>query len=540
MDRRRFLGAAGATAASILSGCGGGGGNTDPTTVPSGGSLSDKGPDTSPKSPNAGNPPPGDQPSAPPVTPTEADWQTLASGLDGSLILPASMGYNEARVAFNSRFDGNRPQAVARCATPDDVSEVLAFVRRFKLPVAARSGGHSYAGYSTSSGIVIDVGPMDSIRLNGDIATIGAGAKLADIYEGLAAQGVSIPSGSCLSVGIAGITQGGGISIVNRAYGLTCDRLIAADIVTADGRQIRCDATQHPDLFWALRGGGGGNFGVLTSLSFQTHPIGNLTKFYVSFRLQDAASILALWMQWAHDLPDRFWSTAVFTINDSAEVPIIFSVSGFCIGDESDLEPYWSNFLASTQRQPLELNTNTRSYRDALMGYCYGLTLSECHLPPQTPDAKLTRHAMAASSDMFDAIIPESGIQTLLQAVQQRLASGRKGVVKIDLLGGAISRVAPNATAYIHRNAMFDAQYYAYFPAGTSNEVIDEVGNWATGMRTVMRPWSSGRAYQNYIDPRIQDWQTAYYGSNYARLASVKAQYDPDWIFRFAQGISPN
>jgi FAD/FMN-containing dehydrogenase len=531
MDRRRFLSAAGATAASILAGCGGGGG---PSTTLSSDSPSGNQTDPPSNPANPGTPPP----SNPPAAPSATDWQSLAGRLNGNLVLPADTLYDQAYVAFNSRYDGNRPQAVAQCATPDDVSEVLAFVRRFNLPVTARSGGHSYAGYSTSTGIVIDVGPMDSIELNGNIATIGAGAKLADIYDYLAARGVSIPSGSCLSVGIAGITQGGGLSVVSRTYGLTCDRLVSAQIVTADGRQLQCDASHHADLFWALRGGGGGNFGVVTSLSFQTHPIGNLTRFYASFRLEDAAHVLNEWMDWTQGLPDRIWSTAVFTINDDS-VPLVFSISGICIGDQSDLETYWSDFIAATQRQPQELNSATQSYRDVLMGYCYGMTLSECHLPPQTPDAKLTRHAMTASSDMFNSRIPAEGIQALLQAVERRIASGRKGVVKIDLLGGAIGRVAADATAFVHRDTVFDAQYYAYFPAGTTAAVIDEVGSWATGMRTVMRPWSTGRAYQNYIDPRLQNWQSAYYGTHYSRLSSIKAQYDPDSVFRFSQGIAP-
>lgn len=530
MDRRRFLAVSGATAASILTGCGGGGGAGAGSDATSGDQTG------TPSNPsNPGNQPP---PSNPPATPSATDWQTLASRMDGGVVRPDHAAYDQLRVAFNTRYDGNRPQAVAQCATPDDVSEVLAFVRRFNLPVTARSGGHSYAGYSTSTGIVIDVGPMNSIQLNGDIVTIGAGAKLADVYEYLAARGVSIPSGSCLSVGIAGITQGGGMSIVSRTYGLTCDRLVSAQMVTADGRQLECSTSQEPDLFWALRGGGGGNFGVITSLSFRTHPIGNLTRFQASFLFQDAAHVLNQWIIWAQGLPDRIWSTAVFEINDTSGA-ILFSVSGFCIGGGAELQPHWDNFLAATGRAPESQNWFTQSYREALMAYCYNMTLSECHLPPQTPDARLTRHAMAASSDMFSAAIPPAGVQALVQAVQQRIASGRRGIVKIDLLGGAINRIAPDATAYVHRDILFDAQYYAYFSAGTSADTVDEVGRWATGMRNVMQPWSSGRAYQNYIDPRISDWQSAFYGSNYARLRSIKAQYDPDSVFRYAQGIQP-
>lgn len=537
MDRRRFLGVAGATTVSFLSGCGGGGGSGDPANAPdpSDGETPSTGGQAGPgtQQPDTGSPPPAS------TTPTQADWQALGSALAGTLILPTSSSYDQAREAFNARYDGNRPQAVVRCATPDDVSEVLSFVRRFKLPVVPRCGGHSYGGYSTTTGIVIDVGPMNAIQVNGNTATIGAGAKLVDVYDQLTAQGVCIPSGSCLSVGIAGITQGGGISVVDRMYGLTCDQLLSAEVVTADGSRIQCDAANHADLFWALRGGGGGNFGVVTAFTFRTFQTGNLTHFTASYPMANAAGVMAAWMAWASGLPDRIWTTAVFSVNVDEPNTILFSISGMCIGDQADLDPYWDRFLDSAGAVPDDRAVYTLPHRQMMLNPCYDKTVSECHLPGQTPDARLERNAMAGSSDIFDAVIPAAGIQAMLQAIQARLASGRTGVVKIDSLGGAIARIAPDATAFVHRNALFDAQYYAYFPVNAASATVDEAGQWATGMRSVMRPWSTGRAYQNYIDPRIQDWPNAYYGSNYARLVRVKAQYDPERVFNFAQGIPP-
>lgn len=521
MHRRRFLGVTGAGVVSVLSGCGGGGDTASSapaaTTALTASSLG-----LSP------------QPAA--SAPINGDWLALAAGMDGALLLPDSVGYEQARVPFNTRFDALRAQAVARCATPNDVSVVLAFVRKFGLAVTPRGGGHSYGGYSTGTGVVIDVSPMKTVVVGNGTATIGAGARLVDVYDQLTAQGVCIPSGACPSVGIAGITQGGGIGVVDRSFGLMCDQLLSAQVVIADGRQLTCDANQNADLFWALRGGGGGNFGVVTSFTFQTHQTSDFTEFFASYRFADAASVVAAWQNWSHTLPDQIWATLAFEIIDKPGVDIMFYIAGVCLGNPSDLEPYWSNWLQAPGTQPDSSIVVTKSYRSLVLGTCEG-AVSQCHLPGETPDAAIKREAMAGSSDIFNALMPAEGIQAMLQAVRNRHASGKPGTVLFHLLGGASGRVAADATAYVHRSALFNVQYYAYYPLGTSSDTLDDAASWANGMRAVMRPWSSGGAYQNYIDPLIADWKTAYYGANYERLVSVKAKYDPDALFQFAQGI---
>jgi len=537
MDRRRFLGITGAGVISAISGCGGGGNGSGSPPVPpaalSNSSSSNNLPPSSDTSSNSG------QPSGSAASPTDADWRALAAGMQGTLVLPDNASYEQARVAFNCRYDSIRAQAVARCANADDVSEVLAFVRKYGLTVTPRCGGHSYGGYSTCAGVVIDVNMMNAIQVGSGIATVGAGAKLVDVYDQLTAQGVCIPSGTCPSVGIAGITQGGGIGIVDRSYGLTCDRLLSAQVVTADGRQINCDANHDADLFWALRGGGGGNFGVVTSFTFKTHQTSDMTEFLATYRFDDAAAVLAAWQTWSQSLSDRIWATLSFAFDGQPGNDIGFYVGGICVGSLSDLEPYWSNLLQAAQRQPLSTMVTTKSYRAQVLGDCGNLSVSQCHLPGQSADAGMERQAMAGSSDMFDALLPADGIQALLQAIRNRQAAGKPGSVLFHLLGGASGRIAADATAYVHRNSLFNVQYFAYFPQGTSATTLNDAGMWVNGMRSVMRQWSSGRAYQNYIDPLIPDWKTAYYGSNYPRLVSVKAQYDPNALFRFAQGISP-
>jgi FAD/FMN-containing dehydrogenase len=194
-------------------------------------------------------------------------WEALQEVLAGEVVLPGSSSYQALPKPFNARFHDVRPQAVVRCATPQDVAETISFAGRHRLDCAARSGGHCFAGRSVTRGLVIDVTPMRSVSVSGDVATVGAGARLGEVYESLQPHGLAIPAGTCPPVGAAGLTLGGGLGILGRKYGVTSDRLIATQIVLADGRILDCDEHHEEDLFWALRGAGAGNFGVVTPLA---------------------------------------------------------------------------------------------------------------------------------------------------------------------------------------------------------------------------------------------------------------------------------
>jgi FAD/FMN-containing dehydrogenase len=196
------------------------------------------------------------------------DWGALQRAIEGDVVLPGSADYGSVRKPVMARFELVRPLAVVRCATPADVAATLAVARRLRLPTAIRSGGHSVAGRSSTDGIVLDVTPMRSVAVAEEVATVGAGVRLGDLYDELAEHGLTIPAGCGSSVGIAGLTLGGGLGILGRKHGLTCDHLLRAQVVLADGRVVECD--EHHDLFWALRGAGGGHFGVVTSLVFRT------------------------------------------------------------------------------------------------------------------------------------------------------------------------------------------------------------------------------------------------------------------------------
>src|SRR5918996_5740939 len=199
--------------------------------------------------------------------------RALRAAVRGPVFLPRSPGFNRERLVYNTRYDGVRPDAVVQPLDTRDVQAVVRWADRFGVRLVPRSGGHGYAGYSTTAnGVVVDLRRLRGIRIANGRATVGAGARLIDVYARLARRGLVVPAGSCPSVGIAGLALGGGHGLSGRRFGLTADNLLAATIVTADGRALRVDADTNEDLYWACRGGGGGNFGIVTSLTFQAHP----------------------------------------------------------------------------------------------------------------------------------------------------------------------------------------------------------------------------------------------------------------------------
>src|SRR5581483_1524208 len=241
-------------------------------------------------------------------SPSPADWTALGRDLSGPLVRPGESAYTVSKRLFDPRFDSISPAGIAYCRNPHDVSTCLAFVRKFGIPVAARCGGHSYAGWSSSKGLVIDVTRMSGVNVSGSTAVVGAGTRLVDFYNGLAAHGRGVPGGSCPTVGIACLTLGGGVGVVSRAYGLTSDNVKSLQIVTADGQIRTCTPSQNSDLFWACRGGGGGNFGVVTSFTFGTRQVGNIVLFFLSWPWSQAAKVISAWQSWAPHAPDALWS----------------------------------------------------------------------------------------------------------------------------------------------------------------------------------------------------------------------------------------
>jgi len=481
---------------------------------------------------------------APTATPSPslADWTALGRDLSGPLVRPGESAYTVSKRLFDPRFDSLHPAGIAYCRNPHDVATCLAFVRKFGLPVAARCGGHSYAGWSSTSGLIIDVTRMSGVNVSGSTATVGAGTRLIDFYNGLAAHGRGVPGGSCPTVGIAGLTLGGGIGVVARAYGVTSDNVQSLQIVTADGQVRTCNSSQNSDLYWACRGGGGGNFGVVTSFTFRTYQVGQIVLFFLSWPWSQAARVISAWQAWAPHAPDALWSNVHLAATTGGSVPSI-QVGGTYLGSIGAATAQLEKLYAAAGSHPSSPFMETTSWLHAMLveAGCASLTVDQCHLPTQNPAGKLARASEYAKSDFFTKPLNSHGIGTLLAGVEkfQRAggAPGASGGIAFDALGGAVNRVAAGATAFVHRDALFDAQYTTTWPIGAAAAAVTRQHAWQQSFWQSMRPFASGQAYQNYVDPALANWRQAYYGANLARLTQVKAKYDPNRVFRFPQAI---
>jgi FAD/FMN-containing dehydrogenase len=460
----------------------------------------------------------------------------------GTLRRRGEAGYDEASLLFDPRFDHIRPAAVASVASAHDVAHCLDFAQRFDLPVAIRSGGHSYLGASTGHGLVVDVRPLSSISVGDGKATIGAGAALVDVYAGLAAQGVAIPAGSCPSVGLSGLALGGGVGVVTRQYGLTCDRIVGARIVTASGETLTVDADHHPDLYWALRGGGG-SFGVVTDLTLTTHPTVPLSHAFLTWPWAAAAEVMTAWQAFATAAPRELWSACHVLAPDDKSVGPNVSVVAVHVGPSSELSDHLDTLVAAISSAPDSRSANDDDYESTMLleAGCADVTVEQCHVGAETAGGTLPRAAFLGASDYFRRPIPSAGISAVVEAVARRAADPRlgNGGVSLDVLGGAVDDLASDATAYVHRGALFNAQYTAGWAGGGNGPVARNRSSLAA-VRSTLHPYGTGQAYQNYADASLADPQRAYYGANLARLMQVKRVYDPTNVFAQPQGIRPS
>jgi FAD/FMN-containing dehydrogenase len=477
--------------------------------------------------------------------PSPADWTALGHDLTGTLVRPGEAQYATAKLLFDPRFNNVDPAGVAYVKSTHDVATCLAFAKKFKIPFAARSGGHSYGGWSSTSGLIIDVSNFRMGPVSGSTAVVGTGTRLIDFYNGLASHGRAVPGGSCPTVGIAGLTLGGGIGVVARAYGLTCDSLESVQIVLANGSAVTATATnQYKDLFWASQGGGGGNFGVVTQFTFRTVPAPSLCTFSMNWPWSQAARVIAAWQNWAPHAPDQLWSNMHLAAAPGGTTPSI-GVGGTYIGSAADaakqIDALWAK---SGKPAPGHWSlSNPQSFFSVMLAEAGCSNYQACHLPWYASGGTLSQQPQYAKSDFFTTPLSSSGINTLLAGVAalQKVhgGTGAVGGIAFDSLGGAVNRVAPTATAFVHRNALFSAQYTTDWKNGTGGSGPANQLTWLRNFWGSMRPYASGQAYQNYPDPDLKNYLQAYYGANLSTLESIKAKYDPGYVFKFPQSIPP-
>jgi FAD binding domain/Berberine and berberine like len=438
--------------------------------------------------------------------------------LTGRVVTPADPGYDRARWPW-SRYLVDRPRLVVFAEKPDDVVNGIAWARQNGVPLRARSGRHALAPglSSVDGGAVIDVSALKDVAIDtkAGTATVGTGLTQGEVVEALGATGHTVPTGSEASVGIAGVTLGGGIGTLSRSLGVTCDSLIGLDIVVPDGtdgaRLISANETSHADLLWACRGGGGGNFGIATSFTFRIHPIGEITHFKLDWDWSDPAAPFEAWESLAPTADRNLGSTFVFLPRDSN----VIEAEGIYRGNEEDLRKLLAPLLAvGSPKVTMESGSYADHFKKANAG------------PRQFYNWQFT-------SSWIREPLPAPAVDTIIRFMSDAPAPACNYWC---LNWGEATRVEPpGGTAFVHR----DALYYAEPGAGWNDPAkTGPVDAWLSAFGKAMRPFVYG-AYVNVPDPTFSDWGDLYYGDNFARLREVKRRYDPHDVFSHPQSIPP-
>jgi hypothetical protein len=356
---------------------------------------------------------------------TAGDVHDLASALRGELVLPGSPTYDAARRVWNSRFDGARPLAIARVADAGDVRTTVDFARDHGLRLIARSGAHSFAGYSTGDGLVVDLSGLTAVNVDSRTGTarLGAGSTVLLTYEALWRHRLAIDGGTCPTVGITGLTCGGGLGVLSRRSGATCDGLVEAEIITADGRLQRANRHDNEDLYWAIRGGGGGNFGVITALTFETIPVDTpFTHAHYVFPWKAAERVFDTWQQWLPTSPREAWSVVeVLTQAPQDSTSPLIEIEIVEAGDEDATRRTVADLLGEIGTAPVETAVHTGPFVDTEYDfYCKGLKPKECSLAGKTPTGKFPRAAEYAKSDVARGPWPAEGVKALMEGMRER------------------------------------------------------------------------------------------------------------------------
>jgi FAD/FMN-containing dehydrogenase len=436
------------------------------------------------------------------------------------VLIPVTKTSSQFDISFSKRMQVTpRVRVVAGSAAA--VSATILWATNNGLNFAVRSGGHSYEGFSQSPDLVIDVRGMKGIKLSGDkkSVSIGSGSSLGSVYDALAPSHLAIPAGSCFPVGVAGHSLGGGFGLLGRPFGLACDSIVSMEVVDASGKILTASAQENPDLFWALRGGGNGNFGVVTKFSFRTSSVNMVAKFAITWTkpVAQAVKMVQAWQQWLENMPSSMTGTLHLTKEKGGLIQV--HMAGLSVQSESNLKVELKR-LQTLAGAASVLSTKTMTFHQAATIFNGG---------EPNPDSVL----MKAKSDYVTEPMTEQGISTLLEGLLK--APGEIAVL-CDTYGGAINKVAADATAFVHRgDTRYSMQYYMQWDsAGASDANIAMMQT----LYTSMRPFVSGGCYANYCDLDLgEGYARAYWGDNLPRLIKIKAQVDPNNIFRHAQSV---
>jgi FAD/FMN-containing dehydrogenase len=458
------------------------------------------------------------------MTDIQIDAGSLASQLHGTLVRPSDENYDEARALYNAMID-KRPALIAQVADVDDVVTAVNFGRENGLEIAIRGGGHSGPGLgSVDGGLMIDLAALSSVEVDPDAktVTIGGGAKLGDVDAATNAHGLATPAGIIASTGAGGLMLGGGIGHLSRAAGLSIDNILGAQVVLADGSVVNADENENPDLYWAIRGGGG-NFGVVTSITSRLHPIANVVAGPMFWDLDQADGLMRWYREFILNAPEQLGGFFAFVsvppappFPDELHLRKVAAVIWCWTGPEDEAEAV----LAEARSQP-------------------GLLLDGVQ-PMPLPALQSAFDPIFPAGDQwywradFVKEIPDEAIERHLEFAAAMPTW--KSTMHMYPIDGAPQRVGPTETPWAARDANW-AQVIVGVDSDPAN--AEAIRSWAVDYWEAVHPYSSGGVYLNFIMDEGQERVQATYGENYARLAAIKAQYDPDNLFHVNQNIRP-
>lgn len=459
------------------------------------------------------------------ITLTEQTVGSLQETLRGPLLTRQSAGYDEARTIWNAMID-RKPALIARCVSAEDVVQAVRFARAHNLVVAVRSGGHNIAGNAVcDEGLLIDLSPMKAVQVNTESRTarVEPGATLGELDGATQAYGLATPLGINSTTGVAGLTLGGGFGWLSRNLGLTIDNLLSADVVTAVGEKVRASETENPDLFWAIRGGGG-NFGVVTSFEFRLHPVGpEVLSGLIVHPLAAAPEVLRFYRDFLPTTPEEF--VCWFVLRKAPPLP--FLAPEWHGKEILALAVCYSGDIAEGEQVAKPLRDFGQPIADVIAPHPYTAwqTILDPLLTPGMRNYWKSHDFREVSDGLIDTLVEYAG---RIPDPQTEIAFAQ--------LGGAVSRVPDAATAYTHRDAQFVMNVHGRWDDPAKD---DHCIGWARALFNAATPYATGGAYVNFLTQEEQDRVGAAYGSNYDRLVQVKDRYDPGNLFRVNQNIRP-
>jgi FAD/FMN-containing dehydrogenase len=453
-------------------------------------------------------------------------WKHLARSLSGSLLRPGDKGFKATARPNNLVYADRLPAGIARCRTPEDVAAAILWCRENDVRFVARAGGHNYAGYSTTRGLMIDVGRLDDIAFDAKSGrvTVGAGVRNRDLYAALSRVGVAITHGRCYGVGVSGFLLGGGIGFDMRLHGIGSDKLMETHVVGADGEIRTARANHQPDLFWACRGGAGGNFGINTRFVVETFAVEDITAFDITWSRKPEAvaeALIAALQGATRRLGSKISLRAVTPQDRRAGRDVRVNLLGQLHGRRAELLDILAPVFAVAPALKQTIRTGPYWEEQKL--------LSEEGGPEHYRErSRFVRRAFGTAA-----------LGTAFRQARRFPGTGGSASLKLFQTGKTVNALPGDATAFVHRDSQWLFTTSFTFEKEDGRRAVAAATDWMDETYEAMVPFCGEGAFQNFPDPALKDWARQYYGTNLARLRRIKAAVDPDDVFRFGQSIRP-